>query len=217
MESVRKIKISLICILSVIAVVSCNKEGGHVVRGTVTEETTDLPYPNIGIYLREFENHPFDGSANVHEQVIDSFSTDAAGQYEFRFHKRIGYRYQVDYKVKNVSEKFLLEKTTEIERKKTTNDVRLYPTGYLKIHLQKTSSSSNSISYSTTGNNLHLIDLSKVPHPLDTILPPAKVLANVSLDNFKWQINITGGINEEHTESLFIKKGDTLTYLIKYN
>ena len=212
-------RISTIVLFIVIcSICSCKKTVDGTVKGTLTEKGTGLPYSNVGIYIVRWEKHPFDGSANADNTVIDSTVTDASGKYSLSYLRKSKYRYSVFYRLKDFVTDNNFKEYTELTEKDFTKDFILFPTGYMKIYLQKTSSSTNHVELYFDDHFGPKFTLPNYNYPFDTILAPYKIIANTTLRFFNWYLlSDTPPYSVQHMDSIYVNKGDTLNYSINYN
>jgi hypothetical protein len=221
-------RILILFVILFIAFASCKKYGTGYIRGTVTEIGTGLPFPNVVVYLERWENYDWGSSkTNILLTIIDSMITDSKGQYNLSFNKRLGnpfhhYRYAI-YCIPNhfVTDRAFYKSNThtEFEYKKTTQDFSISPLAYVKIHVYKTSfvlinSSNLYLSYQLGGP---FYNLTTHNYPFDTIQGTYTVAGN-NKTYITWYQNYNSPpVVSKQENTLWVNKGDTITYDVHLN
>ncbi len=190
---------------------SCEKYGGGYIEGTVVEAETGLPYKNAVVHLVRYYHFTED---------VDSVTTDNAGKYTIVFEKKRGYQYFVYAKPVEfyTDPSFYTETRIQLEEKNSVRDITMYPTGYLRIHLSKTSYSSNYVEISFTDVLYPSFFLPNHHFPFDSILPPYKIWAQRNI-YFSWAQKEQGIPSPNvimYQDTLFVNKDDTLDYYISF-
>jgi len=194
---------------------SCKKYGDGYVKGTIYEKGFGTSYYNAVVYLQRWKHGD---KGFVPDEILDSVITNSSGEYYFSFHKKAAYGYAIHCKPYDffTDNSISLKTYFELKNKETIKDVVMCPTAYMKIHLQKNSSSENYIVLFFNAIDGPTIWLPNYDHPFDTILPIYKVKANDTIYLEWFQISLGSPYSVKHTDTLCINKGDTIPYDIIY-
>jgi hypothetical protein len=204
-------------------VISCKKYGHGYISGTVYENGTELPIQGASVILRHSESTNCKSCATV--EMFDSTLTDSQGKFILYFDKERKYEYSITVRDKMHYELYG-EKYAQygIAKKKTTGlEFYMDPFAYLRIRVNKTSNSNNSLGCKSSVDNSSWINgYHHDGSPIDTIFPAVHRVPGNRLFSIYWVVTYypvqpdpNGSATYENVIS--VNKGDTLTYLISYN
>lgn len=211
-------KLMILCIVfSLLGIAACKKYGDGYVKGTVTKYGSELPFPGGVVYLVKSKKRQKDGNI-LQRAVIDSAVTDAGGEYHIPYHKATGYNYSiyVNAIINNMYGQLQALKMADLYKKIETRNLQVDAVAYLKIHQKKISTIPYYLvlNFGPYGGYFSLPERNS---PIDTILAPIKIVANLRID-FNWIArNKDPKVPSiEHTEPIYLHENDTLVYEIKY-
>ena len=202
---------------------SCKKTGRGFVKGTVKEMGTGTLISGAMVTL-SMQKNP--GSSTPSVQV-DRTTTDVNGDYLFYYTKEKNTIYSIYVSATNYN--FGEGAISENDSKETTKDIELSPFSYIKFRFKKNTTSLNyasigasAVSYnptSTTSSDI-VTPYQNYPYIYDTILPTVfTTFGNQTFEIWKY-VYFVPIQNPDHSatkESIYINKGETLTYLVDFN
>ncbi len=205
---------NLILLLVVLVTLSCKKQyGGAQVKGQVIETGTNLPISGAQIALHYWVNN----TTNI--SIIQT-QTDANGNYSIAFQRQEGYTYELHI---NDANHYIVDGSGNyVNGLDDTKNFTLPPFAYLKLRIIKTTS------YQWLSQN---IDINyhdfygfyiTQNNPFDTIIPTVMRMKGNSANNIDYQLDYptTGSVvfdsSKTSYNTLFIKKGDTASYVLQY-
>jgi hypothetical protein len=198
-------------LLLLILITSCKKVGNGSVSGTVTEEGSGLPFANVGVYI---ERKTFkDGKQNP--TIVANTITDASGHYSLPFYmqRSNGYRIFCTPLPDAAGDTYTKESSEGVPTKNEQINFTLPPFAYIKVSYHKASYTISKSSY-IQFDHRKSVDLNDPSHPIDTVLGVFRVVGNRSLHITTFQTYNTPTEWRQELDTVYINKGDTLSYLI---
>jgi hypothetical protein len=188
----------------------CRKVGKGEVSGTVTEQGTGLPFPNVGVYIvrskRSGESTRTDPTEVAHTV------TDAGGHYSLPFNREFNRDYRIYCTpLPDLADTYTKESSKNLPTKNEKIDFTLPPFAYVKVSIHKAS-------YTVTEDSYVQFDYRKTVHlndpsyPIDSVIGVYRVIGNDNLA-VSW-IQFYNSTWKKEKDTVYIDKGDTLSYLI---
>ncbi len=207
---------------------SCKKTGRGFVKGTVKEMGTGLPISGAMVTL----SLPKDPSSTSSGILVDRTTTDVNGDYLFYFTKEKNTDYYVNVTATNYN--FGDGVISKNDNKETTKDIELSPYAYIKFRFKKYTTSLNyalvdafpsanpSASQQSGASSTSIISTpyKNYPYIYDTILPTVYATLGNQTFNLSKEVFFVPTQTPDHSsilESIYINKGETLTYLVDFN
>lgn len=195
---------------------SCNKTETAHISGTVTEKTTGQPLPNIVVKIERTNRSGMNSQTDP--TIIMSTTTDQNGEYGLTFAMEKKYVYRVSCWPAKVPNDEAYDGGTGageyVDTKDEKIDLTLNPIAYIKVRLQRESNTPTELA--SFSLDRHTINVNLPNPPYDAIYGVYRVKANESI-YIGWSQHCSApDVWYKGEEYVTIKKGDTLTYLVKY-
>ena len=208
--------------------VTCKKTGRGFVKGTVKEMGTGTLISGAMVTL-SMQKNPGGSTPSVQ---VNRTTTDVNGDYLFYFTKEKNTDYYVNVTATNYNfgDGFI----SKNDNKETTKDIELSPYAYIKFRFKKYTTSLNyalvdafpsanaSASQQSGASSTSIISTpyKNYPYIYDTILPTVYATLGNQPFNVSKEVFFVPTQTPDHSsilESIYINKGETLTYLVDFN
>lgn len=207
-----KVQVFLLSIFLLLVHTGCRKVGDNTVTGTVIEEGTGQPFPNVKVYV--VRTNKSGESERAEPRTIASTITDAEGHYSLPFFRQFNHYHTIYCEpVPDDHDTYTDEKKKGLDHSKGSADFTLSPFAYLKLNLHKTTSVITNSSYLKFDQKKGIV-LHVPNHTGDTVHGVYRVVANKAID-LSWDQNYGDpGVWNQGQDIVTVNKGDTLFYTI---
>lgn len=136
--------------------------------------------------------------------------TDANGYFKYYFHKKTGYEYNMWFLHKD----YFYDNFGSLKFRKTSEDITLDPHSFLRMHIKKTSASSNYIVWATEACNGNF---SYNNSAVDTIIAIPCPVRGGLVTRLSWRVYDINSIfqGEYHIDTL-LNRGQTMTLNVQF-